>query len=72
MEESREPPTFATMSAEGPNKAPMRMASRQWSASTLSAGIGAVMSDVKAEPWHDATDEELKDRLKARSLNTFS
>ena len=72
LEESRVPPTFATMSVEGPNKRPMRMASRQWSANTLAAGVTAVMSDVKAEPWHDATDDELKERLKARSLNTSS
>lgn len=66
------PPTSATMSVEGPNKPPMRMASRQWSANTLADGVTAVMSDVKAEPWHDATDDELKNRLKARSLNTSS
>ena len=72
MEESCEPPASATMSVEGPNTRPMRMASRCWSAGTLVDGIDAVMTDVKSEPWQDATDEDLQDRLKARSLNISS
>lgn len=60
----RVPPSFI-MSVEGPNQEPKHMASRQWSAETLKCGMDEVFTDVKREPWVDATDEELKERLEA-------
>ena len=53
------------MSVEGPNGERKQMASREWSTETLQFGMDSVFTDVKSEPWVDASDEELKDRLKA-------
>lgn len=58
------------MSVEGPNVTPKAIASRQWSSESLQRGIGAVMSDVKAEPWVDETDEDLQRRLQAGVHNS--
>ena len=59
------PPASLLMSVEGPNGEAKRMASRQWSSDTLHRGMSSVFTDVKMEPWVDASDAELKDRLEA-------
>ena len=53
------------MSGEDGRKPLQRVASRQWSCSTLNRGLSEVMGDVKRECLVDASDEDLRQRLKA-------
>ena len=36
---------------------PTSLGSRQWSATTFAAGVGAVAMDSKQEPWSDDEDD---------------
>lgn len=66
-----EPPLALKMSAEGANRSPKPMASREWSCDTLGRGMSQVFKDVKSEPWQDISDEALQTRLQALSFQTF-
>ena len=59
------PNCTSSMSGEDRKKPLERVQSRQWSCSTLNRGLSEVMDEVKRECLVDASDEELKRRLKA-------